>query len=116
MYVCMCVRVHACACACLSVCACAAPVLVGEDLLAVLALVDRLVVAVVTVLLEVLVAESVGQGPCAAVLLVPLQIQGRGEQLLTVLTAVHLFVCEIILFYYLFFGNVSFAKTDNTHL
>ena len=69
------------------------PVLIGEDLLAVFALVDGLI-AILTLLLEVF-TERVedGAGAGARVLLVPSKLQGRGEQLVTVLTAVHLLVC-----------------------
>lgn len=70
------------------------PVLVGEDLLAVFALVDG-VVAVLALLLEVLpqrVKDGARAG--AGVLLVPPQLQRGGEELVAVFTAVHLFVCE----------------------
>lgn len=69
------------------------PVLIGEDLLAVFALVDGLI-AILTLLLEVF-TERVEDGASAGarVLLVPPQLQGRGEQLVTVLAAVHLLVC-----------------------
>lgn len=68
------------------------PVLIGEDLLTVFALVDGLV-AVLPFLLEVLsqrVKDGAGAG--ARVLLMPPQLERRGEQLVAVFTAVHLLV------------------------
>lgn len=69
------------------------PVLIREDLLAVLALVDGLV-AVLAFLLEVF-SQRVKNGACAGagILLVPPQLKRGGEQLITVFTAVHLLVC-----------------------
>lgn len=69
------------------------PVLIWEDLLAVFALVDGLV-AVLAFLLEVL-SQCVKNGTRAGagILLVPPQLERRGEQLVTVFTAVHLLIC-----------------------
>lgn len=70
------------------------PVLIWEDLLTVFALVDGLV-AVLALLLEVF-SQRVKDGACAGarILLVPPQLQSRGEQLVAVFAAIHLFICE----------------------
>lgn len=92
------------------------PVLIWEDLLTVFTLVDRLI-AVLALLFEVL-SQCVEDGaPAGArILLVPPQLKRRGEELITIFTAVHLLVYTHTQTYSHQTNQLAETHNINTHL